>query len=182
LNPDTVERMIRVEELEKQGQALYEEFEEISEDIKMSDLDQNMTIGTFRAMVKEMESKRKAILEQIDEISKEGQELQMKIDKSLFKGLPGISDEIASVVKELYAQSNDLSTTCRDVENVVLYGDNEAALKILETFKEDDRKITTDIGKRFQNGLELLKLRVNGKKVKSKPKAKAGDDNGPTDA
>lgn len=171
LDPDTAAKMERRDALREKGQEITDAFEELSMDIKLADMPQDMTIGAFRAHVKEIENKRKAMLEELQEIGKEGQDLERAINKALFKGLPGIGEEIESVVKELYQQSRDLAVTCRDVENVVLYGDNVAALKILETFKTDERKITSDIGLRFQNGLELLKLKLAGKKPKKAKEA-----------
>lgn len=168
LDPDTHARMIRREELREKGQEITDKFAEVSVDIRLSDMDQGMTIGAFRAYMKDLESKRKAMLEELEEIGKEGQDLERHINKVLFKGMPGIGEEIESVVKELYQQSKDMGSTSRSVENTVLYGDCEAALAILESFKNDEKKVSTAIGLRFQNGLELLKLKLAGKKGKKK--------------
>lgn len=168
LDPETHAKMLRRDELREKGQEITDKFTEVSVDIRLSDMDQNMTIGDFRAHMKSIEAKRRALLEELEEIGKEGQTLERHINKALFKGLPGIGEEIESVVKELYQQSKDMGTTSRSVENTVLYGDCEAALAILESFKNDETKISTNIGLRFQNGLELLKLKLAGKKSKKK--------------
>ncbi len=160
LDMETFEKMQRRDTLREQGQNLVDEFQELSVDIKLSELDQNMTIGQLLASQKELEAKRAAILKQLDEISTEGQRLEREINKALFKGMPGIGDEIAAVVKELYQQSRDLGVTTRDIENTVLYGDCREALHILESFKTDERKVTSAVGQRFQASLEALKLRV----------------------
>jgi hypothetical protein len=166
LDPDTLKRIERRDQLKEMGQELTEKFEELSTDIRMKELPRTMTIGDFLDKVEALEKERKDLLEQLQKIGEEGQDHERAINKALFKGLPGIGEEIESVVKELYQQSRDLGVTCRDVENVVLYGDNEAALKILEAFKADERKIATEIGQRFQKGLELLKLKLNGRRKK----------------
>jgi len=168
LDPETHAKMLRRDEIREKGQELTDKFAEVSVDVRLSDMDQNMTIGGFRAYMKDLEGKRKAMLEQLEEIGKEGQDLERHINKALFKGLPGIGEEIESVVKELYQQSKDMGSTSRSVENTVLYGDCEAALAILESFKNDEKKVSTAIGLRFQNGLELLKLKLAGKKSKKK--------------
>jgi hypothetical protein len=168
LDPETHAKMLRRDEIREKGQELTDKFAEISVDVRLSDMDQNMSIGAFRLYMKDLEGKRKAMLEQLEEIGKEGQDLERHINKALFKGLPGIGEEIESVVKELYQQSKDMGSTSRSVENTVLYGDCEAALAILESFKGDEKKVSTAIGLRFQNGLELLKLKLAGKKSKKK--------------
>lgn len=168
LDPDTHDKMLRRDELRERGQELTDKFAEVSVDVRLSDMDQNMSIGAFRQYMKDLESKRRVMLEQLEEIGKEGQNLERHINKALFKGLPGIGEEIESVVKELYQQSKDMGATSRSVENTVLYGDCEAALAILESFKSDEQKVSTAIGLRFQNGLELLKLKLAGKKSKTK--------------
>lgn len=167
LDPATAAKMDKSKELRDEGQELADQFEELSVDIRLSDMPEEMTIKEFRQHIKDLETKRRTILERLDAIGKEGQELERQIHKTLFKGLPGIGEEIESVVIELYKQSKDMATTSRDVENTVLYGDCEAALQILETFKTDERAVTTQIGLRFQNGLELLKLKL-AKKSKKK--------------
>jgi len=168
LDPETHNKMLRRDELREKGQEITDKFAEVSVDVRLSDMDQTMTIGAFRAYMKDLESKRRRMLEELEEIGKEGQDLERHINKALFKGLPGIGEEIESVVKELYQQSKDMGSTSRSVENTVLYGDCEAALAILESFKSDEQKVSTAIGLRFQNGLELLKLKLAGKKVKAK--------------
>jgi len=168
LDPETHAKMLRRDEIREKGQEITDKFSEVSVDVRLSDMDQNMTIGGFRAYMKDLEGKRKAMLDQLEEIGKEGQDLERHINKALFKGLPGIGEEIESVVKELYQQSKDMGSTSRSVENTVLYGDCEAALAILESFKSDEKKVSTAIGLRFQNGLELLKLKLAGKKSKKK--------------
>jgi hypothetical protein len=168
LDPETHAKMLRRDEIREKGQELTDKFAEVSVDVRLSDMDQTMTIGGFRAYMKDLEGKRKAMLDQLEEIGKEGQDLERHINKALFKGLPGIGEEIESVVKELYQQSKDMGSTSRSVENTVLYGDCEAALAILESFKSDEKKVSTAIGLRFQNGLELLKLKLAGKKSKKK--------------
>ena len=168
LDAETHAKMLRRDELREKGQEITDKFAEVSVDVRLSDMDQSMTIGDFRKYMKDLESKRRAMLEELEEIGKECQDLERHINKALFKGLPGIGEEIESVVKELYQQSKDMGSTSRSVENTVLYGDCEAALAILESFKSDEQKVSTAIGLRFQNGLELLKLRLAGKKSKKK--------------
>lgn len=168
LDPETHNKMLRRDELREKGQEITDKFAEVSVDVRLSDMDQNMTIGAFRTYMKDLETKRRRMLEELEEIGKEGQDLERHINKALFKGLPGIGEEIESVVKELYQQSKDMGSTSRSVENTVLYGDCEAALAILESFKSDEQKVSTAIGLRFANGLELLKLKLAGKKGKAK--------------
>jgi hypothetical protein len=168
LDAETHAKMLRRDELREKGQEITDKFAEVSVDVRLSDMDQTMTIGAFRAYMKDLESKRRRMLEELEEIGREGQDLERHINKALFKGLPGIGEEIENVVKELYQQSKDMGSTSRSVENTVLYGDCEAALAILESFKSDEQKVSTAIGLRFQNGLELLKLKLAGKKSKKK--------------
>lgn len=175
LDPETAKDIIKRDELKKKGQEIVDKFNETSVEIRLSDMPQDMTIGEFRQHVKDLEATRKGYMDELEEISKEGQELERRINKALFKGIPGISDEIEEVCKDVYERSKALGVLIRRIEEQVLYGDSETAVTLLSSFDKDERELRGDIQERFRKGLERLKL-VKAKKekkaLKSKPKAK----------
>jgi hypothetical protein len=160
LDPETATKMIRRDALETEAQDLVDELNELSEDISLADIDQNMTIGQFRAHVKSIEEKRKALIEQIEAKGKEGQELERQINKTLYRGMPGISDEICEVSKKYFEKATALDQMKRRVEEQVRFGDNDAALQMLKIFEKDEITLKGDVAVQFQNSLEKLRLAV----------------------
>lgn len=175
IDPNTAKMLDRIEALKAQGDKLKDEAEEASEPIVMAECDQAMTIGAFRQMVKERDKKRRALLERIHQIGKEGTQLEETVAKKLYKGLPGLSDAVVDVAKVHFDRSTALDELSRRVEEQVKFGDSDQALELLRHFEKDEAAIPDTVKAQFTDALEKLKLSVKGKDAKAKkarPKSK----------
>lgn len=168
LDPDTAAMIAKRDALQEQGQTIKDALMEASEPIIMAEFD-HMSVGEFRAMVKERDTLRKSLLSQLEEIGKEGTTLEMTIAKRLYAGLPGLSDAVIQVVKDHLAQSATLDTLSRRVEEQVLFGDNEAALGLLRHFEKDEVQVASNLKAKFEAALEEIRVAVS-KKAKRTPK------------
>jgi hypothetical protein len=162
--PDTAKMIERKEALLVQGDKIREEVEVVSEPILMADQDQNMTIGAFRALVKERDTKRKQLLSRLREIGQEGSELEETISKRLYSGIPGLSDAVVEVIKSHIDRSVALDEVSRRVEEQVRFGDSEAAVSLLSHFEQDEVNIGNNIRSQLAEALNKLKLSVRGPK------------------
>jgi hypothetical protein len=174
IDPDTAKKIDQRDKLIVKGKKLRDELVELAEPIEMGDLDQNMTVGEFRKMVKAREKRQKRIIETLEEIAKEGNTLENAINKALYSGLPGLSDAVVKAVNDCYERSNALDATTRRVAEQVKFGDSNAAMSILRRFEEDEAEVSTEIKAEFQEALKKLKLAATRKRKTAKklPKGK----------
>ena len=140
------------------GKEIFTAAEELAGSIDMADLDQDMTLAKFRQMVKDREKKRLSLLSKLDEIGTEGNELESKINKFLYDGLPGLSDAVIKVINDYIDRAAGFSGLNRRVGEQVKFGDSEAAMEMLKTFEKDEVKISTDIKAQFDAALQALKV------------------------
>lgn len=168
IDRETAKRMDRKDEIVAALKAEREKLEEFSGHISMAELDQKMTIGEFRKMVKTREKKRDGIATRMNELAKEGNELDDLIHKSLFKGVPGLCEAVLKVVDEYMQRASMMETTCRRVTELVMFGDSKQALEMLKMFEKDELEVGDNIKAEFQKALE--KLKVKGLKGKAKKK------------
>jgi hypothetical protein len=173
IDPETAKMIDRKEAILVQGDKLRDEVEVVSEPILMAEQDQNMTLGAFRAMVKERDTKRKQLLTRISELGREGSELEEIISKRLYSGLPGLSDAVVEVIKSHIDRSTALDEVSRRVEEQVRFGDSDAAVSLLSHFEQDEANIGDNIKSQLSAALEKLKLSVRGAKKSEAPKKKA---------
>ena len=158
ISPDTAKLIEKRDKLLTKGKELLERTKELSGELDLDDLDQNMTLTTFRYMVKTREKKRVALLNEMDEVGKEGQLLEGRINKFLYEGLPGLSDAVLKVIRDFVDRSTAFSALNRRVSEQVQFGDSEAAMEMLKTFEKDEAKISGDIKAQFDEALQQLKL------------------------
>lgn len=176
IDADLAKQIVRRDKLKKMGQELAEKLGDLSEPIDMAELDQSITIGQFRAEVKDLEKKRKKVYADLEEVGKEGAELESIINKKLYSGLPGLTDAIISTIDQHMEQRTALDEMSRRVSERVMFGDSEAAMDILKHFEKDEVAISDDIKANFTAALEKLKLHAGGKKVKAKRALKEAVD------
>lgn len=174
IDPDTAKKIDQRDKLIAKGKKLRDELVELAEPIEMAELDQNMTVGEFRKMVKDRERRQKRIVDTLEEIAKEGNALENAINKALYSGLPGLSDAVVKAVNDCYERSNALDATTRRVAEQVKFGDSNAAMSILRRFEEDEAEVSTEIKAEFQGALKKLKLAATRKRKTAKklPKGK----------
>jgi hypothetical protein len=169
IDPETAKMIERKESILVQGDKVREEVETVSEPILMAEQDQNMTIGAFRAMVKERDTKRKQLLHRLNELGREGSELEEIISKRLYSGLPGLSDAVVDVIKSHIDRSAALDEVSRRVEEQVRFGDSDAAVSLLSHFEQDEANIGDHIRSQLSEALTKLKLSVRGARKKEAP-------------
>jgi hypothetical protein len=168
IDPETAKMLDRIEELKKKGEEVKEELEEAADPIFMAELDQKMTIGAFRQMVKDKDKKRVALLQKLKDIGKEGSDLETIVGKRLYKGLPGLSEAVLEVVTQHLDRSKALDATARRVEEQVKFGSSEEALELLRHFEKDEEKISEEVKSKFAAALESLKVAVKKGRVSAK--------------
>jgi uncharacterized protein YoxC len=153
------------EELQKKKDKLYE----LADEINLNDLNQDMTIGTFRRMVKKLESDREKLIAEVTSEGKELQELDITISKKLYAGIPGISEAIVKVINEHYERITALQAMTRRVEEHINFGDSKEALDMLSHFEKDEVTVSDTIKAEFDAALDKLKL-SKVKKLSAKKK------------
>lgn len=170
ISPEVSKMIEQKVKLLAQGKKLMEDADKFAGVLDMDDLDPNMTISAFQAMVKDREKKRIAILNKLDEIGNEGNLLESKINKFLYDGLPGLSAAVIQVIKDYVERATAFSGLNRRVAEQVQFGDSEAALEMLKSFEKDEVKVSTDIQSQFDGALEILKMSAKKGLASSKVK------------
>lgn len=166
IDADTARKIDRKDRLEAEGEKLREQLDEICGVIQMSEVDQNMTVGAFRAMVSDREANRVRTIERMNTISGEARKLEEEIARALYAGLPGLSEAIIEVVREHIEQSIALEATGRRVAEYVKFGDSDAAVELLRHFEKDEVTVSAKVADRFRDALEKLKV-AKGRKKKA---------------
>jgi hypothetical protein len=126
--------------------------------IKMSEVDQKMPIGDFRAMVALRYKKYCAVARAMSEIGKEGAEIEDIINKKLYMGLPGLDDAVIKVASSHLDRAQALAQLVRRMGEKVMFGDSKEAMDILKHFEKDEVELSDDIKTRFAEALEKLKV------------------------
>ena len=172
LSPVVADQIEKRDKLLEKGKEIYKQVEELGGSLDMDDLDQSMTLADFANLLKDRSRQRAALLTKLDDIGTQGQALTTKINKYLYKGLPGLSEAVAKVVNDYLDRVTMFSTMNRRVSEQVQFGDSQAALDILKSFEQDEAKVSIDIKVLFDTALANLKLSAAGLK-KAKPTKKA---------
>jgi hypothetical protein len=157
ISPETASMMDKRDKLLKKMEELHPKLEALSESLKMSDYD-DLKVKEFRELVAKREKERTNLLKQLDEIGKEGCELEDEINKRLFSGLPGITEAVLKVIKDLKERSRGMEAFGRRMKEVVMFGDSKAAMEVLSQFEKDEVTIDKNIKKEFDDALKKLKL------------------------
>jgi len=158
IDPGCAKDMDKRDAILKRLEELRVQLVELSHPIKMSELDQDMTIGDFRALVKNNDKERRDVIEVINDLADSGSELEDKINKALYAGLPGLSDAVVRVVSDHLERGALLDQTARRIEEKVMFGDSQAAMDLLRHFEQDEVKVSDRIRSEFKNALQVLNL------------------------
>jgi hypothetical protein len=160
IDVETAKKLERKEKIMEELRTLKEKLEdpELSGPMNMADIDQNMTIGDFRKLMKERVVARRKLLERMNELALEGNELEEAINKKLYYGLPGLSDAVLSVAKQHLDRATALDELNRRVGERVMFGDSQAALEMLKGFEKDEETVPENIKEEFKSALEQLKV------------------------
>jgi hypothetical protein len=91
-------------------------------------------------------------------MGEELQEMEIRISKALYAGIPGISDAIIKVINEHYERITALGNMCRRVSERVAFGDSAEALSLLSFFEKDEATVSDTIQAEFDAALVKLNL------------------------
>jgi hypothetical protein len=172
INPEISKAIEQRDAFLDKGKLLFEQADELSGQLDMADVDQKMTVADFRTFVKDRNKKRRDLLTQLDDVSRDGQALETKINKFLYAGLPGLSQAVVDIITNLIEKSTALGTMNRRVEEKVLFGDSAAAVTLLQSFEKDELKVSDEVKAQFDKALEQLKLSGLKKSTRSLKKGK----------
>lgn len=131
---------------------------EYNSSLRLSEVDQKMTIGDFRKMVKAKIQERKRLAERLNEAVKGARELDDTIAKALYAGIPELQDAILDVVKRHYERAQAMGGMTRRVQEHVKFGDSKAAVDMVKQFEADEAAVSPSIKAEFNQALERLKL------------------------
>lgn len=143
----TAAKIVERDKLQAEAQVLAEELDEAPTKIALSEVDQAMTIAAFRKMVSDAKEARDAKIRKLKKVAEKGVELEQAISKALYVGLPGLSEAVGEQV---------------------LFGDSDAAMKILATFEHDEVKVNDEMTAKVAEA--MAKLRAGQPKAKGSPK------------
>jgi len=175
IDPETSQMVIDKEKMELSGQKYLDQLDDISGDVNLSDLDQSMSIGELRAMVKKRDKRRRQLIDKLNEIGEELSELDKNIAKRLYAGIPGLSDAVVNAVVSCQDRAIAIGELSRRVEEKVMFGDSSAAMEILQSFEKDETEVSTEIKAEFKQAMNKLKLTGKSKqKTKKKLSKKSG--------
>lgn len=150
--------------------ALKTQLEGLQSHYSLAEVDQSMTIGQFRTAVKDRERQRKALVAQMDEFGQEGTELDQKINRALYLGLPGLSAAVIKVVRDHLERATALDQTSRRVSEKVRFGDSDAALDLLKGFEKDELVVSDNIKAEFARALDFFKISKGARQLTAKEK------------
>lgn len=157
IDKETAKNIDARDKLLKKGELLKKKLEDLSEPLKMSDVDDNMTVGVFKKEIKTRARDRKRVFSRMEELGKDGCELEDKINKALYAGLPGLSDAVVKVAKDYLERAKAMEQMSRRVGEQVLFGDSEAAMGLLKGFEADELELEGNIKTEFANAMDALK-------------------------
>lgn len=173
IDPDSAQMLDKIEQLEKGGEKIRAELEVVCEPIIMAELPETMTIGEFRRKISQLDKERIRLLKKLDDIGKEGSDLEAIVAKKLYRGIPGLAEAVVEVAKSFIERSKALDGLGRRVEEQVRFGDSAEAVELLRTFEKDEAKISSNIKAKFDAALEALKV-ASQKKPTAKARAMKG--------
>ena len=165
VDKETARRIEKRDALLEKGQKLIEELEAMPRVVNLRTLEESMTVGEVLQNIRDINKKRNLLAENIEEIGKNGQALDVQIHTALYKGVPGITEAVIEVAVQHIEQATALDALSRRVGEKVMFGDSEAAMQLLATFEKDEQTVSATIKAKFDAALEKLKLAVKkGKK------------------
>ena len=165
LDPDTAKDMEDIVPLQTEYEEVSAEVSARPTQVTLDDWPETATRLEIQTDIREQEQRNKALLEKQNELAALIHKLQLRIDKVLINGIPGIRDEIKKAVVQLVEQSHGIDNLSRRVEEQVLFGESDTALEMLRHFQKDEAHVSEDITLKFNAGLEKLKL-IQAKKAK----------------
>lgn len=174
LKPEVAEKMRKVDEIEKELSKISAKFDTLPTEVRISDMPETMTLKEFKAHVNKIRDTRDDCLKKMNRLAHDGNELNRQIDKELYAGNKDLATALRKLVDVNVTKIKGLSATTRRVEERVLYGDNQAALELLQGFERDELEVTKSVTSEFTGVLDRLGIgkaqrkALKGKRSKKK--------------
>lgn len=167
IDPVTARKIAKAEQYRKKGQELTNQLIEVTEEVSLSE-NQDMVVRDFLEMVQKRQALAKRLRLRIQEVGGKGSQLQKEIDKALYKGVPGIQEELIKVIQDHHNRVTALGEMGRRVSEQVKFGDSDEALSLLRTFEKDE--VDTPVEFKDMIKAAVAKLRAKGKALATKKK------------
>jgi hypothetical protein len=161
IKPEVVRWMLERDKLKLQAEKFTEDLENSAEVIRMSS-HRDMKVGAFLDMIQKKDEVRQTMLDKLNKVAARGRELESRINKALYRGIPGLSEAVIDCIISLYESATAMTEMNRRVEERIQYGDSEKAVELLKGFEKDEKNVSEDIKERLAGALDKLKLK--GKK------------------
>lgn len=171
IDSETAGKMRKKEKLDEKLAELQAELEDLPCEIKMSEMDQSMTLGQFREYVELEVEKRKKVMATVQRVGGQARALEVEISKKLYHGLPGLKEAVAKVITAHLERATFLNATTRRVVEKVTFGDSEEAMTLLSGFEQDELKVSDSVKAEFAGALEALNLHAAKKSKRKAPPA-----------
>ena len=162
----------KVDKLKKKAQDAADALEDNPSEISMADYP-DMVIRDFLAQVKAAAKQRRKWADTIHDCGNEARDLEARIAKKLYAGLPGLSDAVVSVIHEHMEKAVALDQLTRRVGESVKFGDSEAAMELLRGFETDEATVSEEMSDKIKGAMEVLKGKVKALSKKKKKKSAA---------
>lgn len=156
IDAPTASKMKELEGIETELTRLLAEFNELPDVIDVDDVPGDWTVNQFRQHLTEQVEKRDSIKRKGTRLGEKASKLEEAISKRLYKGLPGLKEAVAKVVKAHYERASYLKTLTRQVTEKIKFGDSPAALVLLSTFRENEVTVSDNIKAEFTAALAKL--------------------------
>ena len=160
IKPDVAKKIDKVETLKKEAKKYSDLLEkpEYNSAIRLSQVNQKMTVAAFRQFVKDRVKQRKEVIEKLNETAAEAIELEDEIAKELYQGVPEICDAILDVARRHMERAVGFGSMTRRVQEHVKFGDSKAAVDMVKQFEQDELAVSSAIKDEFNQALEKLKM------------------------
>jgi len=171
IKPATAHKMEELEKKEKLLTQRRDRLNEISGDTELDDdfIDEHgqMTLKDFRLHVRKINAEKKKLVRESGVLGKQVDRLRRDINRSLYRGVPTLEKAARKVVEEMRQECVALGQMERRVSEHVMFGDSEAAVKVLQRFEKDEVELAPEAHNLLATALDRLK------KIKSLPKGKS---------
>ena len=168
IQPEVAAKIDRRDSLKQQAQKLADQLTDLSEEKRLTDIDPKMTVGDLVVHLKEQSQQRARLMLKIDELAKEGYELDRQVDKALADGIPGISEAVLESVQSVIDQCNAMEQISRRVHEKVMFGDSKEAMAILASFEKDETVVGVSANEKLRAAVAKLGIAIRTRKAPKK--------------
>lgn len=156
ISAETAQWMDERDKIVAQCKKLMADFNAKSQPVVLSQVNQKMTVGELRSMVEGVEKERRKVIAKLNELGAEGAALESKIQKSLFRGVPGLREALLAACTAEKERADALAKLVIKIEEKVMFGDSDAAMALLQSFEKDESKLQDNVKARMREAMEKI--------------------------